>query len=55
MTREEILNVCMNSIEHAKDHGLFVAFSAEDATRTDLDFLKQIYKRQMILVWTGYI
>ena len=45
MTRDEILNVCMNSIEHAKDHGLFVAFSAEDATRTDLDFLKQIYKK----------
>lgn len=22
----------------------FVAFSAEDATRTDLDFLKQVYK-----------
>ena len=45
MNREEILNVCMGSIEHAKDHGLFVAFSAEDATRTDLDFLKQVYKR----------
>ncbi len=45
MTREEILNICMSSIEHAKDHGLFVAFSAEDATRTDLDFLKKIYKR----------
>ena len=45
MTREEILNVCMSSIEHAKDHGLFVAFSAEDATRTDLDFLKQLYKK----------
>lgn len=45
MTREEILNVCMNSIEHAKDHGLFVAFSAEDATRTDLDFLKKMYKK----------
>jgi len=45
MSREEILNVCMNSIEHAKDHGLFVAFSAEDATRTDLDFLKKMYKK----------
>lgn len=45
MTREEILNVCMSSIEHAKDHGLFVAFSAEDATRTDLDFLKKMYKK----------
>ena len=45
MSQEEILNVCMKSIEHAKDHGLFVAFSAEDATRTDLNFLKKIYKR----------
>lgn len=45
LTREEALNVCMNSIEYAKDHGLFLAFSAEDATRTDLDFLKQIYRR----------
>ncbi len=45
MTQEEILNICMKSIEHAKDHGLFVAFSAEDATRTDLNFLKKIYKK----------
>ncbi len=45
MSQEEILNVCMKSIEHAKDHGLFVAFSAEDATRTDIDFLKKIYKK----------
>ena len=41
--RQEALNTCMNAIEYAKDHGLFVAFSAEDATRTDLDFLKRIY------------
>ncbi|MDI6701929.1 homocitrate synthase family protein [Methanothermobacter wolfeii] len=45
LTREEALNVCMNSIEYAKDHGLFLAFSAEDATRTDLEFLKQIYRK----------
>jgi len=44
-SKDEALNICMNSIEHAKDHGLFVAFSAEDATRTDLDFLKKIYIR----------
>jgi methanogen homocitrate synthase len=43
--QEDALNICMNAIEHAKDHGLFVAFSAEDATRTDLDFLKSVYKR----------
>ncbi len=45
MTREQALNICMKSIEYAKDHGIFVAFSAEDATRTDLGFLKQIYKK----------
>jgi len=45
LSRQEALNVCMNSIEYAKDHGLFVAFSAEDATRTDLDFLKRVYKK----------
>ncbi|MDI9437883.1 MAG: homocitrate synthase family protein [Euryarchaeota archaeon] len=44
-TKEEILNICISSIEHAKDHGLFVAFSAEDATRTDINFLKEIYKK----------
>lgn len=44
MTRDEIFNVCMDSIEYAKDHGLFVAFSAEDATRTDIDYLKRLYK-----------
>ncbi len=45
MTQEQALNICMSSIEHAKDHGIFVAFSAEDATRTDLGFLKKIYKK----------
>lgn len=45
LSREQALNVCMKSIEYAKDHGMFVAFSAEDATRTDLDFLKRIYKK----------
>lgn len=44
-TREQALNTCMKSIEYAKDHGLFVAFSAEDATRADLDFLKRLYKK----------
>lgn len=44
-TREQALNLCMRSVEYAKDHGLFVAFSAEDATRSDLDFLKRMYKK----------
>jgi methanogen homocitrate synthase len=45
LSRDQALNVCMNSVEYEKDHGLFVAFSAEDATRTDLDFLKRVYKK----------
>ena len=43
--RQEALNICMKSIEYAKDHGLFVAFSAEDATRTDSDVLKRVYSK----------
>ena len=42
--RQEAMNISMNAIEYAKDHGLYVAYSSEDATRTDLDFLKRIYK-----------
>jgi len=45
LTKEQALNICMKSIEYAKDHGVFVAFSAEDATRADLEFLKKIYKK----------
>ena len=42
--RQEAMEISMNAIEYAKDHGLYVAYSSEDATRTDLDFLKRIYK-----------
>src|SRR5574344_1315331 len=45
ITRQEALNKFMKSIEYAKDHRLFFAFSAEDATRTDLDYLKRMYKK----------
>lgn len=31
----------MDIIDYAKEHGLYVGFSAEDATRTDLNFLKK--------------
>lgn len=42
--RQEAMEISMNAIQYAKDHGLYVAYSSEDATRTDLDFLKRIYK-----------
>ncbi len=43
IARSDAVNIAERAIEYAKDHGLFVAFSAEDATRTDIEFLKRIY------------
>ena len=43
ITRQDATNLCETAVDYAKDHGLFVAFSAEDATRTDIEFLKRIY------------
>ena len=45
ITRQDAMNLCETAVDYAKDHGLFVAFSAEDATRTDIDFLKRIYNK----------
>lgn len=42
---EKAIEMSLNAVEYAKDHGLYVAFSAEDATRTNLDFLKSLYKK----------
>jgi len=43
-TREEILKITADTTQYAKDHGLTVELSAEDATRSDLDFLTQMFK-----------
>jgi isopropylmalate/citramalate/homocitrate synthase-like protein len=42
MGREEVKERAISSIEYAKSHGVKVEFSCEDATRTDLDFLKEM-------------
>jgi isopropylmalate/citramalate/homocitrate synthase-like protein len=42
--REQALQRAVEHVEYAKKHGLVVEFSAEDATRTDLDFLKKVYQ-----------
>lgn len=39
-TREEILQIAEECIQYAKDHGLKVEFGPEDATRSDIAFLK---------------
>ncbi len=44
-SREEAYQMCMDAVDYGKDHGLFVAFSAEDATRTELPKLIDIYKQ----------
>ena len=42
-SKEEIAQVASEAVEYAKDHGLTVEFSAEDATRTERDFLYEVY------------
>ncbi len=43
MTREQALAKAIEAVEYGKSHGLQVEFSAEDATRTDRDFLKHVF------------
>jgi methanogen homocitrate synthase len=41
----EAIKCALDTIEYAKDHGVTVRFSAEDATRTDLEVLKKLYRK----------
>ena len=43
-TREEVKQTAMDAVEYAVDHGLLVELSAEDATRSDYNFLKQVFR-----------
>ncbi|MFQ6084906.1 MAG: homoaconitate hydratase [Candidatus Bathyarchaeia archaeon] len=43
ISEEEYLNRLSGSIEHARDHGLFIVYSAEDSTRTPLGFLRRAF------------
>ena len=42
--REEVLADSLKMIDYARDHGVLVRFAAEDASRTDLPFLKKVYR-----------
>ena len=44
ITREQALAKAIEAVQYAKSLGVQVEFSAEDATRTDRDFLKKIFK-----------
>ena len=43
ITREEVLRRVTEAVSAASQNGITVAFFAVDGTRTDLDFLKQVY------------
>ncbi|MCS3922206.1 2-isopropylmalate synthase [Methanococcus voltae PS] len=53
-SKEQILQIVSDSITYAKEHGLNVEFSAEDATRTELDYLTEVYT-EAISSKTDYI
>jgi 2-isopropylmalate synthase len=44
LSREQVLERITDAVQYAKDHGLAVEFSAEDATRTEIAFLKKVYQ-----------
>jgi 2-isopropylmalate synthase len=44
MSKDGVLRKAVEAVEYAKSRGVIVEFSAEDATRTELDFLIQVLK-----------
>lgn len=44
ITRDQALEAAVNGIEYARAHGIKVEFSAEDATRTERDFLVKVFR-----------
>lgn len=41
--KNHLLELSNNAVDYCKDHGLTVELSAEDASRSDVDFLKKVY------------
>ena len=41
--REEVLRAALGIVEYVHDHGISVRFAAEDASRTDRGFLKEVF------------
>ncbi|MCX8153058.1 MAG: 2-isopropylmalate synthase [Candidatus Bathyarchaeota archaeon] len=42
-TREQVLQITRDMVRYAKDCGLIVELSAEDASRADIEFLKKVF------------
>src|SRR5919109_3332308 len=44
MSRDQVLEAAVKAVSHAKKHIDYIEFSAEDASRSDPDFLIQVFK-----------
>lgn len=44
LTHERAIEIAVDSVEYAKDHGLKVTFVTEDTVRADMDFATEIYQ-----------
>lgn len=44
MTREEVVRTAVTAMDYAHAHGLKVAFSTEDSTRSDIGFMLEVYR-----------
>lgn len=42
-SEDEVIEMAMDATEYAKDHGLIVELSSEDATRSEMGFLKKVF------------
>ncbi|WP_458406195.1 (R)-citramalate synthase [Methanobrevibacter sp.] len=42
-TSDKLIDLSNNAVDYCKDHGLIVELSAEDASRSDVDFLKSVF------------
>jgi D-citramalate synthase len=46
--RETVKQMALDATEYAKDHGLIVELSGEDASRADIGFLKSLYSEGIV-------
>ncbi len=44
MSKEEIIESAVGAVEYARSYGMDVQFSCEDATRTELDYMIEVYR-----------
>ena len=43
ITKDELVEMSNSAVDYCKDHGLTIELSAEDASRSNLDFLKNVF------------